>query len=200
MQSTTKPYAESCDQNRAPILAVIAPLYAGRRRLLEIGSGTGQHGVHFAAALPELCWQCSDRADELPGMRQWIGEAALPNLPEPIPLDVLRDPWPTPGFDAAFSANTAHIMPVAAVAAMFSGLGEVLAPGGLFALYGPFHEDGRPTSESNAAFDAWLRARDPAMGVRDRTWLLGLAEDNGFEALAEHAMPTNNRILVWRRR
>ncbi|MBN2887572.1 MAG: DUF938 domain-containing protein [Chromatiaceae bacterium] len=199
MPPIEKPYAESCDQNREPILAVLAPLLRARRRLLEIGSGTGQHGVYFGAALPHLTWQCSDRAEQLPGIRQWIAEAGLSNLPPPLELDVLKS-WPAGRFEAIFSANTAHIMGLDAVEAMFAGVGAHLEPGGLFALYGPFSRDGRHTSPSNARFDAWLRAQDPAMGVRDQRQLEPFAAAHGLELIAEHAMPVNNLTLVWERR
>ena len=124
-----KPYSEACDENKAPILAVIAPLFQQAACVLEVGSGTGQHAVHFAAALPHLTWQTSDVPFNLPGIRLWLAEAGLPNLPPPLPLDVLGD-WPTGPFDGVFSANTAHIMGEPEVAALFAGVGRVLAPGG----------------------------------------------------------------------
>lgn len=198
MPRADKPYAESCDQNRDPILAVLAPLLRERRRLLEIGSGTGQHAVYCAAALPHLSWQCSDRAEQLPGIRLWIAEAGLSNLPPPLELDVLK-PWPAERFEAIFSANTAHIMGLEAVEAMFAGVGSHLEPGGLFALYGPFSRDGRHTSPSNARFDAWLRAQDPVMGLRDQRQLEQFAATHGLQLVAEHAMPVNNFTLVWER-
>ncbi|NVZ10721.1 DUF938 domain-containing protein [Allochromatium humboldtianum] len=198
MPRVDKPYAESCDQNREPILAVLAPLLRERRRLLEIGSGTGQHAVYCAAALPHLFWQCSDRAEQLPGIRLWIAEAGLSNLPPPLELDVLK-PWPAERFEAIFSANTAHIMGLEAVEAMFAGVGSHLEPGGLFALYGPFSRDGRHTSPSNARFDAWLRAQDPVMGLRDQRQLEQFAAAHGLQLVAEHAMPVNNFTLVWER-
>jgi cyclopropane fatty-acyl-phospholipid synthase-like methyltransferase len=195
-----KPYAPSCDQNRDAILAVIRPRLRAARRLLEIGSGTGQHAAYFAPALSHLTWQTSDVAENLPGIRAWLAEAAAPNTPEPAALDVLGEDWPEPGFDAAFSANTAHIMSEPAVAAMFGGLGRTLSHGALFLLYGPFNRDGRYTAESNREFDAWLRARDGGMGVRDMGWLDELAGAAGFERREVVAMPSDNFILVWERR
>jgi cyclopropane fatty-acyl-phospholipid synthase-like methyltransferase len=198
MPPVEKPYAESCDQNREPILAVLAPLLRPRRRLLEIGSGTGQHAVYCAAALPHVTWQCSDRAEYLAGIRLWIAEAGLSNLPPPLELDVLKF-WPTERFEAIFSANTAHIMGLDAVEAMFAGVGAHLESGGVFALYGPFSRDGRHTSPSNARFDAWLRTQDPAMGVRDQRRLEPFAAAHGLQLVAEYAMPVNNFTLVWER-
>ena len=198
MTRPDKPYSPSCDENREPILEIIAPLFRDVRHLLEIGSGTGQHAVYFADTLAHLTWQTSDVEDNLPGIRAWLDEAARPNLPPPLLLDVERD-WPSGPFDAVFSANTTHIMSMESVVALFSGIGRVLAPGGRFALYGPFNAGGDYTSDSNRRFDAWLKARDPRMGLRDIEALAALADDSGLVLEANHAMPVNNRTLVWRR-
>nr|WP_260292024.1 class I SAM-dependent methyltransferase [Sedimenticola hydrogenitrophicus] len=197
---TTKPYAESCDQNREPILSVIRPLFDDRQRVLEIGSGTGQHAVYFAAALPHLTWYTSDCAEYHAGIRLWLEEAALPNVRAPLPLDVARSEWPALDVDAVFSANTAHIMHWPEVEAMFAGVGRLLQTGGLFVLYGPFNYQGRFTSDSNARFDGWLKGRDPGMGVRDFEALERLAVAAGMALLNDYPMPANNRILCWRRR
>lgn len=198
MPSHDKPYSPSCDENREPILAVIEPLFAAARGILEIGSGTGQHAVFFAAALPHLTWQTSDVAANLPGIQAWLDEAGLANLPPPLALDV-TGPWPDGAFDALFSANTTHIMPIDAVEAMFRGAGRMLPPGGRFALYGPFNVGGRFTSDSNRRFDAWLRAQDPRMGLRDLDELRGLAGQAGLRLADDQAMPANNRTLIWER-
>ena len=166
-----RPCAESCIENRAPIFAVLASRLSDCATLLEIGSGTGQHAVYFAAELPHLVWQTSDREENHPGIQAWLDEARLANVRRPITLDVLTDPWPSGPFDAVFSANTAHIMSEAAVKAMFRGVAQVLRPGGQFLLYGPFNYDGDFTAPSNARFHAWLKERDPHMGIRDVTWL-----------------------------
>ncbi|MBA8882863.1 DUF938 domain-containing protein [Dokdonella fugitiva] len=194
-----KPYSAACERNREPILGVLREAFADRRHVLEIGSGTGQHAVHFAAALPALAWQCSDRADNLPGIRAWLAEAALANTPAPIELDVAGDAWPRGPFDAVFSANTLHIMGWSEVEALFASLPGVTTADAKLAIYGPFHVDGRPTSESNAAFDASLRARAPHMGLRDVAAVDALARDAGFASVADVAMPANNRLLLWRR-
>jgi len=194
-----KPFAESCEENKRPILQAIAPLLAEAHSVLEIGSGTGQHAVHFAAAMPRLTWQTSDRAENLPGIRLWIEESGLKNLPPPIALDVTRETdWPEPGFDAVFSANTAHIMSWTQVRAMLQGIGRVLSPGGCFALYGPFNYSGRYTSDSNARFDLWLRGRDPQSGIRNYEDLVDVGRGCGLEPFADIEMPVNNRTLVWR--
>lgn len=194
-----KPYAESCDQNRDPILSVIQPLFAELTRVLEIGSGTGQHAVYFAAAMPHLTWHTSDCLEYHDGIRLWLEEAALPNVRPPLQLDVARSVWPALDVEAVFSANTAHIMHWPEVEAMFAGVGGLLPAGGLFALYGPFNYQGRFTSDSNARFDGWLKQRDPAMGVRDFEALDRLANTAGMALMQDFEMPANNRILCWRR-
>jgi len=194
-----KPFSESCVENRAPILEVLRPRLDGCRRLLEIGSGTGQHAVYFAPELPRLSWQTSDRRENHPGIMAWLDESGLTNVRAPICMDVLRDPWPLERFDGVFSANTAHIMSPEAVEAMFRGVGDILQPEGQFLLYGPFNCDGRYTSASNERFDAWLKARDPVMGIRDLTWLTGLALAAGMVLVEDIEMPVNNRTLVWQK-
>ena len=195
-----KPYSESCDQNRDPILAIIRPLFAERERVLEIGSGTGQHAVYFAARMPHLLWQTSDRRENLDGIRQWLAEAALPNTPPPLSLDVTCDPWPEKDWDALFSANAVHIMPWTAVERLFEGAGRALGPRGLLVLYGPFNYGGAYTSESNARFDQWLKQRDPRSGIRDFEALDRLAAGSGMALRDDFGMPANNRILCWQKR
>lgn len=193
-----RPFAESCEQNREPILAVLREaLDESVRSLLEIGSGTGQHAVYFAPEFPHLSWQSSDRVENHAAIEAWMAAHPSPNILPPLALDVLRDVWPEEPFDAVFSANTAHIMGEPAVAAMFSGVGKVLRPGGRFLLYGPFNIGGRYTAPSNARFDQWLRAQDPAMGVRDVEWLTELAESAGMMLQSITDMPADNKTLYW---
>lgn len=199
LSAAQKPFSDSCEENKRPILEIIAPLFAAAHSVLEIGSGTGQHAVFFAAALPHLTWQTSELPEHHPGIQLWIKEAGLENLRPPIALDVKSGPWPAAGFDAVFSANTAHIMHWPAVQSMFRGVSAVLASGGLFALYGPFDYGGRHTSDSNARFDQWLKQRDPLSGIRDFTDLDALAHEHGLVLENDHPMPVNNRILVWRK-
>lgn len=193
-----KPYSEACVRNREPILAVLRERFSDRRRVLEIGSGTGQHAVHFAAGLPQLTWQTSDRAAYLPGIRQWLAEAGLPNTPAPLCFDVNGD-WPAERFDAVFTANTLHIMGWAEVERLFAGLPALLETDARLVVYGPFRYGGEHTSASNAAFDASLRAADPRMGIRDVEAVIGLAAAIGLHLIADHAMPANNRCLAWQR-
>ena len=198
-----KPFSPSCERNRDPILAVLREHVADRHAVLEIGSGTGQHAVHFAAALPWLTWQCSDVADNLPGIRQWLDAAGRANTPPPLVLDV-RDAWPARGFDArpfdaVFTANSLHIMGWAEVQALFDGVDTVLTDDATLVIYGPFNYDGRYTSDSNRDFDGWLKARDPDSGIRDFEAVDALAREIGMRLFDDVAMPANNRCLVWRR-
>ncbi len=194
-----KPYAESCDQNADPIFAVIAPLLQKHHSLLEIGSGTGQHAVNFAARLPHLTWQTSDLPENHAGIRLWLEEANLPNILPPIALDTRSESWPGIAADSVFSANTAHIMHWQDVQGMFRGIGRLLPPGGLFLLYGPFNYQGQYTSASNERFDQWLQQRDPLSGIRNFEDLDKLATKAGMQLQNDYAMPANNRILCWKR-
>jgi cyclopropane fatty-acyl-phospholipid synthase-like methyltransferase len=194
-----KPHSPACERNREPILGVLREYLAERRHVLEIGSGTGQHAVHFAAALPWLTWQSSDRAENLPGIRAWLDEAALPNTPAPLELDV-NDTWPPGPFDAVFSANTLHIMAWPEVQRLFAQLPAVTTDDAVLIVYGPFNDQGRYSSESNAAFDEWLKARGAHMAIRDAEAVDALADAAGFRLLADIAMPANNRCHVWQRR
>jgi len=196
----TKPFAESCAQNQEPILAILAEEFADRSRVLEIGSGTGQHAVFFGARLPQLSWQTSDVGANHAGILAWLQEAGLENVLPPIELDVrVAVHWPDARFDAVFSANAVHIMGWEAVQAMFEGLGRVMEAGARLALYGPFNYGGEYTSESNARFDQWLKDRDPASGIRNFEDLDALARAQGMRLARDYAMPANNRILVWDR-
>ena len=177
-----KPSAPSCERNRDPILDVLRVHFADRRDVLEIGSGTGQHAVHFAAALPQLRWQCSDRAENLPGVCLWLDEAALPNTPPPLELDV-GGAWPAHRYDALFSANTLHIMAWEEVRQLFGQLAGATTDDAKLAIYGPFNVGGRYTSDSNAAFDEWLQARGAHMRIRDAEAVDALAETAGFELI-----------------
>ena len=194
-----KPHSPACERNREPILGVLREYFADRRNVLEIGSGTGQHAVHFAAALPQLIWQSSDRAENLPGIRAWLDEAALPNTPAPLEFDV-NGSWPAGPFDAVFSANTLHIMAWSEVQRLFAQLPAVATDDAVLIIYGPFNEQGRYSSDSNAAFDQWLKARGAHMAIRDAEAVDALADTAGFRRLADIAMPANNRCRVWQRR
>ena len=196
MNDEAKPWSAASERNRGPILDVLRERFEHVRSVLEIGSGTGQHAVHFAAAMPHLKWQTSDVASNLPGIRQWLAEAALFNTPAPIEFDV---DGASPGdmYDAVFSANTLHIMGWAQVQRLFVGLPALVAPGGLLTVYGPFKQDGRFSGPGDAAFDASLRDGDPKRGIRDLEAVHALAAAAGFVPLDDRALPANNRCLTW---
>ena len=202
--TTDKPFSESCERNQEPILAILREVFPASANttvnVLEIGSGTGQHAVHFAAALPHVQWQTSDLPENHPGILAWLNEAALPNvLPNllpPITLDVNGD-WPAQQFGGVFTANTLHIVSWDAAQKLIKGAAGLLQPGGKLAIYGPFNYGGQFTSESNARFEAWLKARSPESGIRDFEAVTACARQAGLSLNADHAMPANNRLLVF---
>jgi len=195
----SKLFSEACERNRGPILDELRRHLAGARNVLEIGSATGQQAVSFAGALPHLSWQTSDLPVNHPSITAWMAEAGLPNLLPPLTLDVGAGTWPVHAYDAVFTANTCHIMSWEEVQAMFAGIGQALTPDGVLCIYGPFNYGGTYTSDSNAAFDAMLRAQAPHMGIRGFEAIDALAQQQGLKLVADHAMPANNRLLVWRR-
>lgn len=198
MTISQKPYAESCDENAPPILEVLSTKLPTPGELLEIGSGTGQHAIKFARALPNIVWHTSDMSQIHHGIQLWLDEARLPNLRSPYPLNVVTDAWPKQQFDAAFSANTAHIMSMDMVEGMFRGIASILKPDAPFLLYGPFIYDDVDTCESNILFDSWLRSRQPHQGIRHMTWLKETAKKYSLYLDDDIEMPANNRILIWR--
>jgi cyclopropane fatty-acyl-phospholipid synthase-like methyltransferase len=191
------PFAESSEQNKSVIFDAIKSFLQGD--VLEIGSGTGQHAVFFAGQLPQLNWQTSEVESNLPGIEAWIRHSELTNLLPPIALDVLGR-WPERQFDTVYSANCFHIMGEAAVAKCFEGVGACLKEDGFLAVYGPFNYAGNFTSESNARFDAMLKARDPESGIKDFEWLDQIAAKQNLRLLEDIAMPENNRSLIWQKR
>lgn len=193
------PFSDACERNKGPLLEVLRVAFAGATRVLEIGSGTGQHAVWFGQHLPHLTWQPSEIAAQLPGLRERLELEAPDNVLAPLPLAVEIGPWPVQRFDAIFSANTLHIVSWGRVRHFFRGVGEALEVGGVLAVYGPFRYRGEFTTPSNAAFDRWLKDRDPQSGVRDFEAVNELALARGLELTADHAMPANNQTLVWRR-
>ena len=196
--ATELPFSQACENNKAPILDVLCEVFDSPARVLEIGTGTGQHAVHFARSLPHLQWQPSDHPDAAYLSRLRLEQARLTNILPMLELDVGREPWPVASIDGAFSANTAHIMAWTEVEQMFHGIGERLTGKGAFCLYGPFNVRGRFTSESNRQFDQHLRSRAPHMGIRDLDDMNELAKAEGLMLEDNIAMPANNRLLVFR--
>lgn len=204
-----KPFSQACENNKTPILAVLQQAFKSANLVLEIGSGTGQHAVYFSQALPHLVWQPSDRAENLPGIQLWLDDlgagqtgpegASHKNLLPPVVLDVTQENWPQ-DFDAIFSANTAHIMSWEIARHMIAEVGHRLPAGGVFALYGPFNYKGEYTSASNAEFDLHLKSFNPLQGIRDFEQVEQVANNAGLTLQKDHAMPANNRLLVWEKR
>lgn len=192
-----KPFSESSAENCEPILNVLRQAFAQVKNVLEVGSGTGQHAVHFAQHLPHLIWQTSDLPENHAGIQAWLDEAALPNTLAPLPLDVNHAPWEVAPMDGVFTANTLHIVSWPEVVSLLRGVGQVLRPHGVLCIYGPFNYAGRFTSESNARFDVWLKTRDPNSGVRDFEAVCEVAAQHGLELIHDHTMPVNNRTLVF---
>ena len=192
-----KPSSDACDRNKAPILEVLNKEFRSSRSVLEIGSGTGQHAVYFAAKLPHLVWHTSDRRENHTGINQWLTDSGLDNVMPPLVLDVNDPDWPSVAVESIFSANTAHIMSWPEVELMFAGVGRILPSGCLFCLYGPFNEHGRFTSDSNRRFHESLQAQDAGMGLRDVRDLTNLGTENDLQLTRKHVMPANNQILVF---
>ena len=196
---TGKPNAPASGRNRQLILDVLAIELRDCGSALEIGSGTGQHAVFFAEAMPWLTWQTSDLAENHPGIRSWIADASLPNVRDPILLDVAEAKGVNGEYDGVFSANTAHIMSMPAVRCMFDVAGRLLSDDGVFCLYGPFNEGGEFSSDSNKNFDRSLRSQDPVMGIRNLEDLDDLADGSMMHRERLYAMPANNLLVVWRK-
>ena len=196
-----RPYAASCDNNQAPIFDVLQQALAHSRHVLEIGSGTGQHSVYFAPRLPHLVWQTSELPALHAGIAAWHAAYPAPNLRAPLALDMADAHWPAPAngvpVDAVFTSNTLHIMGWPLVQRLLALVGQHLPAGGVFAAYGPFNYGGSYTSDSNRQFDAWLQARDAASGIRDFEAIVEQTATQGLQLQADHAMPANNRTLVF---
>ncbi|MGD9659873.1 MAG: DUF938 domain-containing protein [Porticoccaceae bacterium] len=192
-----KPFSQACANNCRPILAILERVFANTTNVLEIGSGTGQHAVYFAPALTHLLWQPSDRSENIAGIHAWLEEFPAANLLKPLTLDV-NGRWPTSTFDGFFTANTCHIMPWNAVINLFEGIGRTAQQPATLAIYGPFKYGGKFTTDSNRAFDGWLKTQAPHQGIRDIEDIIGLAEDIGFSLEEDNAMPANNQLLVFR--
>jgi cyclopropane fatty-acyl-phospholipid synthase-like methyltransferase len=191
------PLSEACERNKEPILAVLRACFADRSEVLEVGSGTGQHAVYFARHLAHLTWHPTEQLGYLEHLAARIQVEGGKNLRAPTVLDVRQTVWPVRCVDALFTANTLHIMSWPEVVALYHGAGGVLAPGGIMCVYGPFRYEGRYTSDSNREFDAMLKERDPASGLRDIQAIAQLAQDYGLRLLADHDLPAFNRLLVF---
>jgi SAM-dependent methyltransferase len=191
------PFSAASERNKDPILDVLRARFAASVDVLEIGSGTGQHAVHFARALPHLTWHPTEQLAYLEDLAERVKIEGTPNVRTPTVLDVRQAVWPLRAVDAIFTANTLHIMSWPEVAAAFRGIGGALVPGGVLCIYGPFRYDGGYTSQSNREFDRMLQERDPQSGLRDIRAVTELAGQYGLRLDADHDLPANNRLLVF---
>ena len=196
---TQKPFSQACENNKTPILSVLKTAFLDVNDVLEVGTGTGQHAVHFAKYLTHLNWQPSDVAQHLLAINLWRQEANLSNLKQPVVLNVMDDVWPVASVDAVFTSNTLHIMGKQEVIRFFEKLGDILISGGVLCCYGPFNYGGQFTSQSNARFNDWLAAQNLQSAIRDFEWIESLANGVGLQLIADHAMPANNRLLQWQK-
>ena len=199
MSEERLPYSQSCENNKTFIAQHLRGLFADRQQVLEIASGTGQHATYFAGLLPGLNWQPTEipanLAVPLPRCESYRGS----NLLQPRALDVCTRPWAMEIPDAIFTANSLHIMPFSAVEELFGELGQRASAGTLLVVYGPFNYRGQYTSDSNARFDRWLFQQHPESAIRDFEKVDQLAAAAGYGLQDDHAMPANNRLLVWRK-
>lgn len=197
---TKLPFSQAAENNKEPILAILRDVLPASRTVLEIGSGTGQHAVHFARQLPHLSWQPSEQEENLDKLKLRLAAEAPDNVLDAVVLDVAVPSWPVDRVDAIFAANCVHIMSWSHVQKMFVGVGRVLQAGGLLILYGPFKYKGAFTSSSNALFEQWLKGNDPLSGIRDFEKLDELANNIDLALQSDYDMPANNRCLVWQKK
>ncbi len=191
----SKPYSESCDQNKQVILSVISPLFSSFSSVLEIGSGTGQHAIYFAEKMPHLTWHTSDCRSHLDGIHAWLVEADLINVKPPFELDVSNSQWPALNVDAIFTANSLHIMHQQDVDNFILEASRLLKQHGSLIIYGPFNYNGLYTSKSNEQFDQWLKQQDLQSCIKHFEEINSLVNNNGMRLLTDYEMPANNRLL-----
>lgn len=192
-------YSEAAARNTEVIFEVLRDTLPASARVLEVGTGTGQHAVEFAQRLAGVLWTPADRPGHLLDVMTRRDSSNLPNLLEPVELDLLQTEFPSGPFDAVLACNVIHIAPWPATEKLFQGAARALTPGGNVILYGPYRFSDRPFEPSNASFDASLRARDPQMGIRLFEDVQRVANQSGFKLAVDHEMPANNRMMIWGR-
>ena len=193
-------FSAAAIRNSEPILGVLRTELADCRTVFEIGSGTAQHAVYFCTALPELDWQTSDLAEYHDLIRSRLADASLPNVREPLLVDLEAPPAIDSGYDAVYSCNTMHIMSMSAVTNLLPFAAHLLRPGGVFCYYGAFRRHGGFSTGSNAEFDRSLQSRDPCMGLRNLEEIDSIAAAAGLVHERTYAMPANNLLVTWSRR
>ena len=198
MNSITLPFSAACERNKDVIQTVLSKHLETLESVLEIGSGTAQHAIHFAQNFPNLTWQTSDQLEYLEGIRGQLACTELDNVLAPIELNVNQLDWAGANkYQAVYTANTFHIMSAEDVQAFFAGIGQVVTEQALLFVYGPFKYTNKFTSDSNRIFDQSLRERGGGSAIRDFEWVDQLAQSVGFKLKADHLMPANNQCLVW---
>ena len=193
------PFSQACENNKEVILTGITPYLLDVEEVLEVGSGTGQHAVHFAKSLPHLYWQTSDLVTNHQGISAWIEHSQLPNVKHPIALNVEIFDWEQKQVSAIYSANALHIMSWQAAKQFIAGAASAIHQGGYLILYGPFNYDGKYTSQSNADFDKWLKQQTPDSAIRPFEAVDSIANAGDLLLIEDKAMPANNRLLIWRK-
>ncbi|HFD10869.1 MAG TPA: DUF938 domain-containing protein [Crenotrichaceae bacterium] len=195
----SKPFSPSCERNQEPIANKLIDIFKSVARVIEIGSGTGQHAVYFARKMPWLEWQPTDVEDNLSGIQEWVAEAALSNLRSPLVLDVNNERWPQYQFDGLFTANTLHIMSWQSVQNFMQKAAQRLDLDGYLTIYGPFNYGGNYTSTSNEQFDQWLKQQSEHSTIRNFEDVQELATFHSLELCEDYAMPAHNRLLLWKK-
>ena len=193
-----KTFSKACENNRQPILNRLIKIFSNTHNVLEIGSGTGQHAVFFSSNLPHLVWHASDLPCNHDTINAWIESSAVPNVRSPLVFDANSTQWKNSLVDGLFTANTCHIITWSSLANFFGRLHTILAPGGIFVIYGPFKYGGKFTSQSNQEFDLILKNNHSHQGIRDFEALDELAAGAGLKLIEDHPMPANNQLLVWK--
>lgn len=193
-----KPFAPACERNQAVILEQLQQwLSTPGQSVLEIGSGTGQHAVYFAAQIPHITWQTADVIEKHAGINLWLADARLTNVLPPVEYAIGHSQWPDGQYDVVYSSNVLHIISEALVELMISDLGAHLKKAAQVIFYGPFKYSGQYTADSNADFDQWLQAHDPQSGIRDFEVIESLMQQQRFKLVKDITMPANNQLLVF---